>query len=77
MKTGQSIPWGAGVQYMDQSILANIWLQFAINRRIDLKVEGKYFTPLDPEDRLVTHPWENTSLIVPSVSLKYHFGPQP
>jgi hypothetical protein len=76
MKTGQAIPWGAGIQYFDQSILGNIWLQFAINRRIDLKVEGKYFTSFDPTDRLRTHPWENANLIVPSVSVKYHFGQQ-
>src|SRR5690606_10676549 len=44
MKGGQLVPWGAGVQYFDQSILANVWLQFAISRSLDLKLEGKYFT---------------------------------
>ncbi|MEO5931797.1 MAG: hypothetical protein ABIR47_17825 [Candidatus Kapaibacterium sp.] len=77
MKTGSTIPWGLGVQYFDQSILSNVWIQFAINRRLDLKIEGKYFAPLSPSDRLLTHPWENPNLIVPSVSVKYHFGPQP
>lgn len=77
MKGGQMVPWGAGVQYFDQSILANVWLQFAINNRLDLKLEGKYFTSFDGDERLITHPWENQNLIVPSLSVKYHFGPAP
>jgi hypothetical protein len=74
MKVGQAIPWGASVQYLDQSILAGIWIQFAITPRLDLKFDGKYFTPLDKEKRPITHPWENPNLIVPAISLKYHFG---
>jgi hypothetical protein len=69
MKGGQAIPFGAGVQYNDQSILANVWLQFIINPSLDLKLEGKYFTPMfrDPHD------WENVNNVVPSLSVKYHF----
>jgi len=74
MKVGQAIPWGASLQYLDESILADIWIQFAITPRLDLKFDGKYFTPLEKEKRLITHPWENPNLIVPAVSLKYHFG---
>ncbi len=70
MKGGQRIPYGLGVQYFDQSVLANLWVQFVLGSRLDLKVEGKYFTPIfrDP------HPWEQQNLVVPTVSLKYHFG---
>jgi len=74
MRVGQTIPWGASLQYLDQSILADIWIQFAITPRLDLKFDGKYFTPLDKERRPITHPWENPNLIVPAVTLKYHFG---
>lgn len=77
MKGGQMVPWGAGVQYFDQSILANVWLQFAISRNLDLKLEGKYFTSFDGEERKISHPWENPNLIVPSLSVRYHFGPAP
>ncbi len=73
MKTGQYIPWGAGLQYFDQSILSDIWIQFAVTPSLDLKFAGKYFAVLNPKSRLETHPWENTSLVVPSVSVKYHF----
>lgn len=74
MKGGQVIPWGASVQYVDNSILADAWIQFAITPRFDLKFEGKYFTPLENADeRLLSHPWENPNLIVPAVSVKYHF----
>ncbi|MBS1911453.1 MAG: hypothetical protein JST22_05670 [Bacteroidetes bacterium] len=73
MRTGQRTPWGIGLQYLDQSILGNVWIQFAVTPRLDLKIEGKYFTPLNPKERPETHPWENPSLMVPSASVKYHF----
>lgn len=70
MRGGTKYPFGIGFQYFDQSILGNIWLQFSVSQRWDLKFEGKYFTPLfrDP------HAWENKNLVVPSVTVKYHFG---
>lgn len=70
MKGGQRIPYGLGVQYFDQSLLANLWVQFAVGSRLDLKLEGKYFTPIfrDP------HAWEESNLVVPTASLIYHFG---
>lgn len=77
MKGGQLVPWGAGIQYFDQSVLANVWLQFAISRSLDLKLEGKYFASFDGDDRRLTHPWENPNLVVPSISVRYHFGPAP
>jgi hypothetical protein len=70
MKGGQKIPYGASLQYQDQSLLSDIWLQFIINPRFDLKVGLKYFTPVFREP----HAWENANYVVPSVSLKYHFG---
>lgn len=73
MKTGQTIPWGAGLQYFDQGLLGNVWIQFAVTPRFDLKFEGKYFSALDPSTRKVTHPWENASIVVPSLDVKYHF----
>jgi hypothetical protein len=70
MKGGQKIPYGLGLQYFDQSLLANLWIQFVVGSQLDLKLEGKYFTPIfrDP------HPWEQANLVVPSASLIYHFG---
>ena len=70
MKGGTDIPYGLGVQYFDGSLLGNVWLQFIVARNLDLKIQGKYFTPLMRD----AHPWESTSLVVPSVELKYHFG---
>ncbi len=69
MKGGTNIPYGVGIQYFDESLLSNLWIQFVVARNLDLKLEGKFFTALrDPQ------PWENNSLIVPSLALKYHFG---
>jgi len=69
MKSGINTPYGLGVQYFDQSILSNIWIQFFPTQRWDIKLEGKYFAPIlrDP------YAWENESLVVPSLSVKYHF----
>ena len=70
MKGGTDIPYGAGLQYFDGSIQSNIWIQFIVARNIDLKLEGKYFTPLFRDPR----PWESNSLVIPSLEVKYHFG---
>ncbi|MCB0712073.1 MAG: hypothetical protein KDD67_07060 [Ignavibacteriae bacterium] len=70
MKGGTDIPYGAGFQYFDGSVQGNVWLQFIVSRSLDLKFEGKYFTPLFRDPR----PWESNSLVIPSVEVKYHFG---
>lgn len=70
MRTGSWVPFGARLQYVDNSVLAGLWMQFAIARNLDLKFDLKYFTPLFRD----AHPWENSHLVVPAVSIKYHFG---
>ena len=70
MRTGSWVPFGARLQYVDNSILSDLWIQFAVARNLDLKFDIKYFTPVfrDP------HPWEHPNLVVPSVAVRYHFG---
>jgi hypothetical protein len=70
MKGGTDIPYGASFQYFDGSVLGSVWLQFVVGRSLDLKLQGKYFTPLFRDPR----PWESNSLVVPSLEVKYHFG---
>lgn len=70
MKGGTVIPYGASIQYFDGSLLNSIWLQFIVARNIDLKIQGKYFTPIFRDAR----PWESGPLVVPSIEVKYHFG---
>ncbi len=70
MKSGINTPYGMGVQYFDQSVLTNFWIQFFPNQRWDVKLEGKYFVPMLRD----AYAWENESLVVPSVSVKYHFN---
>ncbi|KXK55765.1 MAG: hypothetical protein UZ07_CHB004001878 [Chlorobi bacterium OLB7] len=69
MRSGTRIPFGASIQYFDQSILGNIWIQFFPSQRWDLKVEGKLAAAVlrDP------YPWENKTIFAPSVTVKYHF----
>ena len=73
MRTGTWAPFGARLQYVDNSLLSDLWIQFAIARNLDLKFDIKYFTPVfrDP------HEWENPNLVVPSVTMRYHFGTVP
>jgi len=73
MRGGTKYPFGAALHYFDGSLLGNIWLQFAIGQQLDLKLEGKYFTSIFRSPRL----WENENLVVPSVTVKYHFGTPP
>jgi hypothetical protein len=72
MKGGQKIPYGASIQYVDQSLLSDLWLQFIVSPTLDLKVGLKYFAPIFRG--VDAHPWENDNIVVPSVNLKYHFG---
>ncbi len=69
MRGGTKYPFGAAIQYFDGSLLSNVWLQFAVGEQFDLKLEGKFFTPIFREPRL----WESESLVVPSLTVKYHF----
>jgi hypothetical protein len=70
MRTKTWVPFGARLQYVDNSLLTDLWLQFAVAKNLDLKFDLKYFTPIfrDP------HPWENPNLVVPAIALRYHFG---
>lgn len=70
MRTGSWVPFGARLQFVDNSILSDLWIQFALARNLDLKFDLKYFTPVFRD----AHPWENPSLVVPAVAIKYHFG---
>lgn len=70
MKGGTTIPYGVWLQYFDGSILSSVWLQFIVTRSLDLKLQGKIFSPVFRDAR----PWEENALIVPSLEVKYHFG---
>lgn len=70
MKGGTDIPYGIGLQYFDAAIQSNIWIQFIISRSLDLKLEGRFFSSVFRDAK----PWEEESLIIPSLEVKYHFG---
>lgn len=71
MKSGGAFPFGIGVRYFDESILAKAWLQFFYSEYLDLKFEGQFFTPIVRDPRA----WEPGTgrIFVPSVTLVYHF----
>ena len=66
-----AFPFGLGVRYFDQSILAKAWIQFFYNEYLDLKFEGQFFTPIVRDPRA----WEPGTgrVFVPAVTLVYHF----
>lgn len=62
-------PYGFGVQYFDEAISGNIWLQIPFSTQVAVRLEGKAFAPAfrDP------HPWENSNVFIPSARLIWNF----
>jgi len=56
-------PFGAGIQYFDESLSGNIWLQIpVIQNTLAIRLEAKgYFTAF----RNYQHPWENDNVFIP------------
>ncbi|MPN20078.1 hypothetical protein SDC9_167455 [bioreactor metagenome] len=64
-------PYGASVQYFDESLYANAWLQIPI-------VQDTFFLRFDVRGffaafKDVLHPWEDKSVFMPSVRLIFNF----
>lgn len=62
-------PYGFGVQYFDEAISGNIWLQIPFSVQVAVRLEGKAFAPAfrDP------HPWENSNVFIPAARLIWNF----
>lgn len=64
-------PWGIGVQYFDQGIFTNLWLQIPIVENVfSFRLDAKgYFKAFADEPRA----WENESVFFPMARLIFNF----
>ena len=66
-----STPFGATLQYFDESLFANAWIQIPIvTDAFFIRFEAKGFISAFKE---TLHPWENKSVFMPSVRLIFSF----
>jgi len=67
-----STPFGGSLQYFDESLFTNVWLQIPVVKdTFYLKVEAKGFIPAFKN---VPHPWENKgAVIIPTARLIFNF----
>lgn len=63
MALSNTVPWGAGIQFFDGTILTNAWLQVPFNDQFSVKGEARMFRTVlrDPL------PWEQESLFFPNL----------
>lgn len=66
-----STPWGVSMQYFDEGIFTNIWLQIPIVENVfAFRLDAKgYFKAFSSE----LHPWENDSVFFPMARLIFNF----
>lgn len=62
MAVNQTTPFGAYIQYFDEALSGNVWLQIPLySERLALKLEAKAFSPMFRDE----HPWEIEGLFTP------------
>ncbi|MDR0927709.1 MAG: hypothetical protein LBO69_08095 [Ignavibacteria bacterium] len=71
MSVDASTPFGASLQYFDESLYADAWLQIPIlTNTLFARVDAKGYVAAFKND---LHPWENKSVFIPSIRLIYNF----
>ncbi len=69
MNTNWSTPLGASLQYFDESILINTWLQFQASPNLGFRIDANVFTPVFRDARA----WENDAVFMPSLRAILNF----
>ncbi len=69
MNTSWSTPLGASLQYFDESVLANLWLQLQVTESLGFRIDANMFTPVFREKRA----WENDAVFMPSIRAIFNF----
>jgi hypothetical protein len=69
MNTNWSTPLGASLQYFDESILINTWLQFQASPNLGFRIDANVFTPIFRDARA----WENDAVFMPSLRAILNF----
>lgn len=64
-------PFGASVQYFDESLFGNVWLEIPIlPQAFFLRLDAKGYVAAFKD---TLHPWENRGVLMPSVKLIFNF----
>ena len=64
-------PYGAAVQYFDEALMANLWLQIpVIENTLALRIDAKGYFVAFRED---VHAWENSSVFTPMARVIVNF----
>lgn len=70
MSTDSSTPWGTNIQYFDNGLYGNIWMQVpVIENTFSIRLDAKGFVKAFDDPR----PWEQESVFMPSVRLVMFF----
>ncbi len=62
-------PYGFALQYFDEAISGNIWLQIPIVSTLAVRLDGKAFAPAFRD----AHLWENSNVFIPSARVIWNF----
>ncbi|MES2765361.1 MAG: hypothetical protein V4642_05815 [Bacteroidota bacterium] len=69
MAVNKSTPYGIGVQYFDEAIMADAWLQVPITSYFAMRLDAKGFAPIFRDPRA----WENKTVFIPTLRAIYNF----
>ena len=69
MNTSWSTPLGASLQYFDEAVLGNIWLQIQASDNLGFRLDVNMFTPVFRDPRA----WENSAVFMPSLRAILNF----
>lgn len=63
MALSNTVPWGAGLQFFDGTLLSNVWLQLPFSDQFSIKGDARMFNTLLRDPKL----WERRSFFIPSL----------
>lgn len=69
MNTSWSTPLGASLQYFDEAVLGNVWLQLQASDNLGFRLDANIFTPVFRDPRA----WENSAVFMPSLRAILNF----
>lgn len=62
-------PYGFALQYFDESISGNVWLQIPLMTSLAVRLDGRASAPVFRD----AHPWENSNVFIPSARVIWNF----
>lgn len=69
MTVNTATPYGFALQYFDESVSGNLWLQIPFTHAVAVRLDGKASAPVFRD----AHKWENSNVFIPSARLIWNF----